>query len=63
MVHLTLTPEGRTVAELVPGVLAEVLNGHLIDFQHAEWQQMLHLLQRMLANGEALRQATGKAAS
>ena len=55
VVHLTLTPEGRAVAAQVPGVLAEVLNGHLRDFSHAEWQQMLKLLQRMLANGDALR--------
>ena len=63
VVHLALTDEGRAVAAKVPGVLAEVLNGHLIDFQHAEWQQMLHLLQRMLANGEALRQVSSKTAS
>ena len=63
VVHLALTDEGRTVANQVPGVLAEVLNGHLSDFSHAEWQQMLHLLQRMLANGEALRHTSGKAAS
>lgn len=55
VVHLTLTPEGRAVAEQVPGVLAEVLNGHLRGFSHGEWQQMLQLLHRMLANGEALR--------
>ena len=55
VVHLTLTPGGHAVAEQVPGVLAEVLNGHLRGFSHAEWQQMLLLLQRMLANGEALR--------
>ena len=55
VVHLTLTPEGRAVAEQVPGVLAEVLNGHLRGFSHGEWQQMLHMLNRMLANGEALR--------
>ena len=55
VVHLTLTPEGHAVAEQVPGVLAEVLNGHLRGFSHGEWQQMLLLLQRMLANGEALR--------
>ena len=55
VVHLTLTPEGRAVAAQVPGVLAEVLNGHLRGFSHAEWQQMLELLQRMLANGDALR--------
>ena len=55
VVHVLLTPEGRTVAAQVPGVLAEVLNGHLRGFSHAEWQQMLQLLQRMLANGDALR--------
>ena len=61
VVHLALTDEGRAVAAKVPRVLTEVLNGHLSDFNHAEWQQMLHLLQRMLANGEALRQATQQA--
>ena len=55
VVHLTLTPAGRTVAEQVPGVLTDVLNGHLRGFSHAEWQQLLLLLQRMLANGDALR--------
>lgn len=62
VVHLALTDEGRAVAAQVPGVLAEVLNGHLSDFSQVEWQQMLRFLQRMLANGEALRQATGKTA-
>ena len=60
VVHLALTDEGRAVAAKVPGVLTEVLNGHLSDFNHAEWQQMLHLLQRMVANGEALRQSSTK---
>lgn len=55
VVHLTLTPAGRTVAEQVPGVLADVLNGHLRGFSKPEWQQLLQLLQRMLANGDALR--------
>ncbi len=63
VVHLTLTPEGRAVAQLVPGVLAEVLNGHLRGFSHGEWQQMLQLLQRMLANGEALRPGAEPAAT
>ena len=57
VVHLALTDEGRTVAAQVPGVLAEVLNGHLSDFSYGEWQQLLQLLRRMVANGEALRQA------
>lgn len=60
VVHVALTDAGREVAAKVPGVLAEVLNGHLSDFSHGEWQQLLRLLQRMLANGEALRQSSGK---
>ena len=59
VVLLALTDAGREVAAKVPGVLAEVLNAHLSDFNHGEWQQMLQFLQRMLANGEALRQSTG----
>ena len=62
VVHLALTDAGSAVAAKVPGVLAEVLNGHLSDFSHAEWQQLLCLLQRMLTNGEALRQSSGKQA-
>lgn len=41
----------------VAPVLASVLNAHLQGFTHAEWQQLLVMLRRMLANGEALRQA------
>lgn len=63
VVHLALTDAGRTVAAQVPGVLADVLNGHLSDFSHAEWQQLLGLLQRMLTNGDALRQSSGKQAA
>jgi DNA-binding MarR family transcriptional regulator len=56
VVQVTLTPEGQRIAALVPPVLADVLNGHLTDFSHDEWQMLLGLLRRMLANGEALRQ-------
>ena len=56
VVQIALTPEGQAVAARVPPVLADVLNGHLSDFTHDEWQQLLHLLRRMLANGEARRQ-------
>ena len=55
VVELTLTAEGRRVARKVPPVLSEVLNGHLAGFSHAEWQQLLALLRRMLANGQTLR--------
>ena len=58
VVHLHLSDEGRAVAEHVPGVLAEVLNAHLDGFSHDEWQVLLKLLQRMLANGEALKAAS-----
>ena len=60
VVHLALTDAGREVAVKVPVVLAEVLNGHLSDFSHAESQLLLQLLRRMLVNGEALRQSSGK---
>jgi len=57
VVHLVLTTEGRRAAQRVPAVLSEVLNAHLQGFSDAEWRQLLQLLQRMQANGEALRQA------
>ena len=56
VVQIALTSEGQAVAAQVPPVLADVLNGHLSGFTPDEWQQLLHLLRRMLANGEALRQ-------
>ncbi|MFN3438499.1 MAG: MarR family winged helix-turn-helix transcriptional regulator [Acidovorax sp.] len=59
VVQLKLTPEGQRIAALVPPVLADVLNGHLSDFTHDEWQLLLRLLRRMLVNGEALRQQRG----
>ncbi len=55
VVHLRLTAAGRDVAQHVPSVLADVLNGHLQGFSHSEWTLMLQLLQRMLRNGEALK--------
>jgi DNA-binding MarR family transcriptional regulator len=56
VVHLSLTDAGREVVQHVPGVLADVLNGHLQGFSADEWALMLKLLQRMLSNGEALKQ-------
>lgn len=63
VVRLVLTDEGRTVATRVPNVLAEVLNGHLRGFSHDEWQLLLQLLNRMMANGEAMRRAATTAAN
>lgn len=62
VVHLQLTAEGRRVAPLVPAALAEVFNAHLAGFSAAEWATLVELLQRMLANGEALRTPGGAAA-
>ena len=55
VVKLELTDAGREVSRHVPAVLAEVLNTHLSGFSEAEWQLLLGLLQRMVANGDALR--------
>ena len=63
VVHLTLTDEGRKVARKVPAVLAEVLNGHLEGFKEEEWQLLLQFLTRMLANGDAMREAAKPAAT
>ena len=60
VVLLTLTAEGRKVARKVPAVLSEVLNSHLHGFDHAEWQQLLGFLRRMLANGQTLRGTVDK---
>ena len=61
VVHLHLSDEGRAVAKHVPGVLADVLNAHLSGFSHGEWQLLLQLLSRMLANGDALKAAANLA--
>jgi len=57
VVQLELTPEGRRVAPLVPAALAEVFNAHLVGFSAEEFATLVELLQRMLSNGDALRQA------
>lgn len=60
VVQLALTAEGRRVAPLVPAALAEVFNAHLAGFSADEWATLIDLLQRMLSNGEALRQAAAR---
>jgi DNA-binding MarR family transcriptional regulator len=56
VVMLELTAEGEAAAELVPGVLTEVLNAHLAGFSKTEWQALMGYLHRMIENGESLRQ-------
>ena len=58
VVKLELTAAGRAASKHVPPVLAEVLNAHLVGFTEAEWRQLLGLLERMAANGDALRDAS-----
>lgn len=57
VVLIELTDAGRAAAASVPPVLSAVLNAHLAGFSDAEWRSLLALLQRMLANGAALREA------
>lgn len=55
VVNLELTPEGERVAAHIPEALSEVMNAHLAGFSKGEWQMLKSCLQRMLDNGEALR--------
>jgi hypothetical protein len=53
---------GTRRATQVPEVLCEVLNGHLARLQRCGMPLMLSMLQRMLVNGDALREAAAPAA-
>ena len=55
VVNLELTPEGERVAAHIPEALSEVMNAHLAGFSKGEWQMLKSCLQRMLDNGEAMR--------
>jgi len=57
VVLVELTPDGELAVAEVPAVLAEVMNAHLAGFSKTEWQALKTYLQRMLATGEALRDA------
>jgi DNA-binding MarR family transcriptional regulator len=55
VVMIALTEDGRGLGDRLPAVLSEIFNAHLRGFSHQEWQTLMGLLQRVLANGEALR--------
>ncbi|MEF7612304.1 MarR family transcriptional regulator [Aquincola sp. MAHUQ-54] len=57
VVNLALTAEGERLAALVVPVLADVFNDHLAGFSRDEWQTLLSMLQRLVNNGDALRDA------
>lgn len=55
VVHLALTPEGQAAMAPVPGVLCEVNNALLDGFTHEDWQTLMGLLGRVVANAENLK--------
>lgn len=57
VVRVALTEAGHQAAGEVPKVLSQVLNEHLAGFSFDEWQTLLALLRRMLANAESLQAA------
>lgn len=52
---LELTEAGRAAAAQVPPVLSDVQNAYLKGFSHAEWRQLLGMLDRLLANADSAR--------
>ena len=58
VVHLRLTPAGDEAAAMVPHVLAAVNNDFLRGFDEDEFKQLRQMLDRMLANGDALQAET-----
>jgi DNA-binding MarR family transcriptional regulator len=54
VVNLALTPAGREAARGIPAVLCTVHNAFLRGLSVAEWQQLMDLLRRIHANGQAL---------
>ncbi|MET0518079.1 MAG: MarR family transcriptional regulator [Burkholderiaceae bacterium] len=57
VVMVSLTEEGERVSSKLLAVLSDVYNAHLQGFSHEEWQTLMGLLKRLIANGDALRQA------
>ncbi|HET8871598.1 MAG TPA: MarR family winged helix-turn-helix transcriptional regulator, partial [Aquabacterium sp.] len=55
VVNLALTPEGEKVSSAVPEVLADVHNHLLAGFTRDEWQNLMVMLKRLLANAEGMR--------
>jgi len=49
--QLEITEEGRMAAAVVPYVIADVLNAHLVDLTRAEIDALRKLLERVLAAG------------
>ena len=54
VVRLELTEQGARIAQMLPTVLSEVANAHLLGFTRAEVDTLLDMLARMWHNGQAL---------
>lgn len=62
VVQLRLTSAGADAAAKIPPLLAALNNDFLRGFSEDEWLQLRHLLERMTANGQALRSPDAVAA-
>lgn len=58
VVRLSLTPEGEALAAKAPPLLAQLNNQYLSGFSRDEWLTLKAQLRRMLANGQALAEAS-----
>jgi DNA-binding MarR family transcriptional regulator len=57
VVVVSLSPAGEQAMAEMPAVLSQIFNAHLAGFSQQEFQTLLTLLQRIVANGQALRDA------
>lgn len=57
VVMVSLTETGLSAMQQAPGVLSQVFNDHLAGFSDQEFRTLIDLLQRMVANGHAIRDA------
>lgn len=55
VVHLSLTPEGEAAMAPVPRALCDISNRLLEGFTHDEWQTLMRLLRKVMANAQAMR--------
>jgi len=57
VVNVELTDGGRGVVQHVPEVLAHMQNQMLAGFSREEWDSLKNMLDRILANAEAVKEA------
>ncbi|SEL06864.1 DNA-binding transcriptional regulator, MarR family [Roseateles sp. YR242] len=57
VVMVSLTEHGLTVMTPAPAILSKVSNDHLAGFTQEEFRTLIGMLQRMVANGQAIRDA------